>query len=125
MKSFLKFVLTVAVAVAFSQLPSLAQSGNVLFFGAVSGTTLAANCPTAPATPSVCIVGDGAWVWQSSTTGWQQIGAGGTSGAVTSVTINGVAKPGPSPSFTISATNSIPTISAPTATAPVATVKAQ
>ena len=47
-----------------------AQSGQVQFLGAASGTTLAANCPTTPTTPSICVVGGGVYIWQSSTTGW-------------------------------------------------------
>jgi len=47
-----------------------AQSGQVVFLGAAAGTTLAANCPATPTTPSICVVGSAVYIWQSSTTGW-------------------------------------------------------
>lgn len=46
-----------------------AQSGPVNFLGAIAGTTKAVNCGT-PTTPSMCIVGDGVWIWQNAAQGW-------------------------------------------------------
>lgn len=67
-----------------------AQSGNVIYLGAMAGTTLAANCPAIPAVPSVCVVGDGVWLWQSATLGWYKPSAGVAITGVTSVTANGI-----------------------------------
>jgi len=65
-----------------------AQSGNVVFIGATSGTTLSANCPATPTTPSLCVVGGGVYVWQSSTTGWfLPQPASAVSGTLTGITI--------------------------------------
>ena len=60
-----------------------AQVSPVIFIGASSGTTLAANCPATPATPSLCLVGNGVYAWQNSTTGWFPL-APATSAGVTS-----------------------------------------
>jgi len=68
--------------------PVEAQTGNIIFLGATTGTTLAANCPAAPTTPSECVVGDGVWIWESSTTGWFKPTASLT-GGVTQITVNG------------------------------------
>lgn len=68
MKRVIIGVVILFVGLALSlQHPAQAQSGNVIYLGAVIGTTKAANCGT-PTTPSLCIVGDGVWVWQSN--GW-------------------------------------------------------
>jgi hypothetical protein len=64
-----------------------AQSGSVIFLGATPGTTLAANCPAAPPTPSVCTVGDGVWIWESSTTGWYKPAVPGVTTGIQSVTV--------------------------------------
>ena len=68
----------VAYIAALDQLKVHAQSGNVIFFGAISGTTKAVNCPATPTTPSLCVVGDGVWIWQNSTSGWTLGSAGST-----------------------------------------------
>lgn len=83
-----------------------AQTGQVVFLGATSGTTLAANCPATPTTPSVCVVGDGMWVWQSSTTGWfKPVPAAAPVAGVQKV--NGVA-PGTTGNVTVSCADSAP-----------------
>ena len=61
-----------------------AQSGNVIYLGATAGTTLAANCPAIPTAPSICVVGDGVWLWQSATLGWYKPSAGVAATGVTS-----------------------------------------
>ena len=62
-----------------------AQTGSVVWFTATAGTTLAGNCPTAPANPSLCLVGDGFWVWQNAASGWYKPLATAPAGGVTSV----------------------------------------
>jgi hypothetical protein len=63
---FATFVIVLLCAVA---LALHAQSGQIIYFGATAGTTKAANCGT-PTVPSLCLAGDGFWIWQNSTQGW-------------------------------------------------------
>ena len=72
-----------------------AQNGQIVFLGATSGTTLAANCPATPATPSQCVVGDGVWIWQNSTQGWFKAGPPTASGVVSFNGRTGVVVPIP------------------------------
>lgn len=51
-----------------------AQTGSVVWFTSTAGTTLAANCPATPANPSICLVGNGFYIWQNATIGWCQPG---------------------------------------------------
>lgn len=62
--------IVLAVLVLYGHDRVKAQSGQVVFLGATAGTTLAANCPTTPATPSVCVVGGGVYAWQTAAQGW-------------------------------------------------------
>lgn len=80
--------LVLAVISLWGHFNARAQSGQVIFLGATSGTTLAANCPAAPATPSVCVVGDGVWNWQSAATGWFKAAPPAAAG-VASISVNG------------------------------------
>jgi hypothetical protein len=96
-----------------------AQTGSVVYFTSTAGTTKAANCPTTPTGPSMCLVGDGFWVWQNATTGWFLPAPQGAS-ATPALTLNGVTKNLPA-SFTIAA--AAPTVSAPTASAPAVTAQ--
>lgn len=77
-------MILVASVILFASRTVKAQSGAVNFLGANSGTTLALNCPTIPATPSICVVGDGVWLWQSATLGWYKPSAGVAATGVTS-----------------------------------------
>ena len=95
--------------------------GNAIARQAITATTPAefsgpvgsvhTNCQISPAGGSaLCLAGDGAWLSVNGGA-WVQIGgAQGTS--VTSITINGTTKPGPTPSFTIAAAATTPAISA-------------
>ena len=55
-----------------------AQSGQVVYFGSVAGTTLT-NCGT-PTQPTLCIVATGVYAWQNSTQGWFLLGPTGSAG---------------------------------------------
>lgn len=68
-KALAGFVAGLLLASAFIAGASYAQSGSVNFLGSIAGTTNAANCGT-PVTPSLCVVGNGVWIWQSAATGW-------------------------------------------------------
>jgi len=81
------FGLILAVVLTWNHFRTQAQTGSVQFLGAASGTTLAANCPATPATPSVCVVGGGVYIYQSSATGWFLPQPQGASSAVTSVQV--------------------------------------
>jgi hypothetical protein len=128
MKRYLELALAIAIAVMFSHLPSVrAQTGQVIFMSASSGTTVA-NCGT-PTLPSICGVATGWFVWQNPTSGWVLIPTtAGTSG-VTSVAINGSAAKTGAVTFTISGTTTAPsaTANAPTVTdtVPTTTITAQ
>lgn len=88
-----------------------AQTGNVVFFTSTAGTTKAVNCPTSPSGPSMCLVGDGFWIWQNATIGWCQPGISCPIGTVPSVslTLNGTTKTLPA-SFTIASTQAAPAV---------------
>lgn len=114
------FVILVAILAGFFGAIALhAQTGNVVWFTSTAGTTKALNCPAAPAGPSVCLVGDGFWVWQSSASGWF-LASPPSAAAPVALTINGLQKTLPA-SFTLS--TSAATISAPTASAPAITAQ--
>jgi hypothetical protein len=83
-----------------------AQSGNVVWLTASPGTTLAANCATTPTLPSVCLVANGLYAWQNSTTGWFLVSP---AGAVTGVVkeVQGIA-PGTTGNVSLKCTVAIP-----------------
>lgn len=98
-----KIIVTLLALILLMQIGSkvYAQSGQVIIFSAVPGTTAAANCGV-PTTPSECVVGDGVWIWQAGATAWAKpLTTAPASGGMTSLTINGVTKTGTAPSFTI------------------------
>src|ERR1700677_1539554 len=79
-KNIIVTLLLVALAFELGQ-RVYAQSGQVIFLGAISGTTAAANCGT-PTTPSLCVVGDGVWIWQSGASSWVKITTGAAAGVL-------------------------------------------
>src|SRR5271170_1921208 len=65
-----------------------AQTGNVVWFTATAGTTIA-NCPATPAEPSLCMVATGFYAWQNAAGGWFLVApaATPTTTGVTSITV--------------------------------------
>lgn len=109
MKNFLRYVLLVCISVALSHLPVVhAQAITVTTPTEFTFVGVHTSCQLSVAGQEVlCGAGDG--VWTSTNAGaWVCVpgtgtcAAGGT-GTVTGVTINGTTKPGPTPSFTLSA----------------------
>jgi hypothetical protein len=70
MKARLVIALALAALVLYGHDRVRAQTGQIVFLGATAGTTLAANCPATPTTPSICVVGAGVYVWQTAAQGW-------------------------------------------------------
>ena len=111
------FGLILAVILAWNHFRTQAQTGSVQFLGAASGTTLSANCPATPSTPSICVVGGGVYIYQSTTTGWFLPQPASTSAGV--LKVNGVS-PGSTGNVTVGCTTPQTTVTAstPVATAP-------
>jgi len=87
MKARLTIAIMLAALVLYGHDRVKAQTGQIVFLGATTGTTLAANCPAAPTTPSMCVAGDGVWQWQSATTGWYKSAAAVATAGVTGIIV--------------------------------------
>lgn len=108
MKAFKIILLVLLTALLTTQFERVfAQSGNVIFLGAISGTTTA-NCGT-PSLPALCIVATGVYVCPNSTgcstaASWIALGTAAATGVQK---VNGVS-PGATGDVTIGCAVPIP-----------------